>query len=398
MNNWIILAGMIIVGVIFLLASQNIIFGWIGLTNQDIQKAEVEKIVSLIYRTSLDPSKKFFYCIDTSPPVNITVKDNSITFQRSNFESSYIVPEEISDTSLVETTKICVLKNASNIELTDKVMLTFCDQNRTCRGAPEAFQDFLGKDCCPADKPTCTSGHCCPTDKPKYCKKPKAGEPRCMTDAELKTDCASFHICDGTFPDKFDWRNVNGQNWVSPVKDQGNCGSCWAFSTVGAIEGIYNVEQDTVLNPNLAEQDLVSCSGAGSCAYGGWPHLAFPYITSSGVVDEQCFPYAAADIGCSKCGDASQRLWKITNYASVSSDFNEIKKALVCHGPLSIASMNWMHAIVLVGYDDSRSVWIFKNSWGTGYGNGGFGEIPYTGNIYSDVKDYVYYVQGVIAP
>ena len=84
-------------------------------------------------------------------------------------------------------------------------------------------------------------------------------------------------------PDHFDWRDQHGQNYVTSIKDQQQCGSCWAFSAVGALEGHANAfYNNPSLDINMSEQDLVSCSGAGTCG-GGWPSLALSYIQQSGV-------------------------------------------------------------------------------------------------------------------
>ena len=277
--------------------------------------------------------------------------------------------------------------------------MPICPAERICPGAPESKKDVLGKDCCPADIPVCASGHCCPRDKPKWCKKPVAGEPRCMSEDKIKTDCKSIRICDGPLPNSFDWRNVDGKNWLPPVRNQGSCGSCWAFSAVGATEGTYNVEHDAPgANTDLSEQDLVSCSGAGSCRGARGTAGAIGYIQSHGIVDEACFPYQAADVPCLRCSDWNNRLWRIKSYNFVSNNFDEIKRALVCYGPLSVGSNNWEHAITLVGYDDSRGTWTIRNSWGASWGNGGYANIPYSGHPYSDISNYVIYVNGVTSP
>jgi C1A family cysteine protease len=98
----------------------------------------------------------------------------------------------------------------------------------------------------------------------------------------------------------------------------------------------------------------------------------------------------------------------ITDYGRVSSSIEAIKRALICYGPLSVCSENWLHCIVIVGYDDSRNCWIIRNSWGLSWGDDldgdgwpddpGYGSIPYTGHSYSDIRDYVHYVIGVMAP
>lgn len=230
-------------------------------------------------------------------------------------------------------------------------------------------------------------------------------------------------------PDSFDWRSADGpdndnkkENWATPIKNQGlSCGSCWAFSAVGATEGTFNLEQkDSKADPDLSEQDLVSCSSAGSCSTGGWPHLAFNYMKNTGIVEEGCFPYQASDVACSKCSNAGSRQYSINSYSSVSG-MDNIKRALICKGTLSVASMNWGHAITLVGYNDSSSVcqnkygedecWIIKNSWGIRSGwwihpitgvqvwhENGYAYIPYSGHPYSDLKNYIYYVRNVKKP
>ena len=98
-------------------------------------------------------------------------------------------------------------------------------------------------------------------------------------------------------PASIDWRNFNGQNWMTAVKDQGSCGSCWAFSAVGVVEAVYNIAtQDPGLDLDLSEQYLVSdCYGSDSCC-GGWHDDALDYVKNNGITDEGCFPYA--DGGC----------------------------------------------------------------------------------------------------
>ncbi len=221
-------------------------------------------------------------------------------------------------------------------------------------------------------------------------------------------------ICNGPLPAAFDWRDRLGKNWLPPIRDQGHCGSCWAFSAIGTIEGEYQVESykpDSGIN--LAEQELVSscCSSCGSCS-GGWPHKAFSYVKSSNVVDETCFPYRASNMGCNKCGDAKNKDWTVSSFIRVSGTQN-IKRALACRGPLSVASMNWGHAIVLVAYDDDSDIcrahygkdgcWVIRNSWGVRSGvlhggvwhDKGYGYIPYSGHSKSDIVNYVYYVTDV---
>lgn len=190
----------------------------------------------------------------------------------------------------------------------------------------------------------------------------------------------------GSIPSSFDWRNKDGKNWMTPVKDQGACGSCWAFGTLGAIEAKFNIDNNNpLLLYDLSEQDLVSCSGGGDCA-GGNSFLALEYINSTGIVDESCFRYSANNAKCSRCADWQNRTAKIRGYNVVYGDTNELKAALMAYGPM-VAAIDaydigypriyaW-HMVTLVGWNDAGGYWIVKNSWGTGWQDKGYGKMPY---------------------
>ncbi len=284
----------------------------------------------------------------------------------------------------------------------------FCPSGRVCVGAPEA-EIVGGEDCCPIYKPVCTGGHCCPSDKPKWCNSPTSGDSRCMNESEYDNDCESIGICSGPLPDHFDWRNVDGKNWMSPVKAQGSCGSCWAFAAVGSLEGTYNIEYgDSNINPDLSEQNLVSsCCSAGDCE-GGWHNSAFMYIKGNGIVDESCFPYQSSNCisgrtclcrcengicskpcYCELCSNPYMKI-KLNDFYHIAG-IDNIKRALVCHGPLAVAlSMRvWNsgsyscvparadHAVVIVGYDDGGGYWIIRNSWGSNWNGDGHFKVKY---------------------
>jgi C1A family cysteine protease len=211
-------------------------------------------------------------------------------------------------------------------------------------------------------------------------------------------------------PSHFDWRNNNGQNWVTPVKDQGSCGSCWAFSAVGAVEPQYRISLgDSTLDIDLSEQYLVSCSYAGSCS-GGDTATALAIIKNQGIPDEACFSYTGSDSPCSsKCSDYSTRLKKIDSTGYVTSDIATIEEYLVEKGPLSAAMgigsdyggyfdsngiyrstihTGFNHAVVIVGYDQTGGYWIVKNSWGTGWGDNGYFKVGFGECA---IESYVYY-------
>ena len=208
-------------------------------------------------------------------------------------------------------------------------------------------------------------------------------------------------------PASYDWRSSTGTyagNFVTPVKDQGNCGSCWAFATTAALEsqvliGNNTPGQNNVLN--LSEQLLVSCGGAGNCG-GGYIDKASNYIRDMGLPADSCFPYTATNSSCAQaCTNWSNNAYHINGWhwvATTSPTVDALKNALVIYGPL-VTTMNVYadffnyksgvyshvsgtyqggHGILLVGYNDAGQYFIAKNSWGTGWGMSGFFQIAYS--------------------
>lgn len=179
--------------------------------------------------------------------------------------------------------------------------------------------------------------------------------------------------------------------WLTAVKDQGNCKSCWAFGVLGTLESKYNIQkQNTRLNPDLSEQNLVSdcCTNCGNCSSGS-RYTTFDYIKNTGISDERCFAYREQDSQCLLCQDYSSRLWQINDYKINSyPTTNQIKQTIIDNGPIS-AILSWGgsfdencvyrcyggssgdHIIVLLGYNETgnlgTSYWIAKNSFGTGW-------------------------------
>ncbi|MEM1579087.1 MAG: C1 family peptidase, partial [Archaeoglobaceae archaeon] len=227
--------------------------------------------------------------------------------------------------------------------------------------------------------------------------------------------CIPCNPCDprATLPSAFDWRDYYA---LPPVRDQRACSSCWAFAAIGAVEGTFVVEQRGASNfIDLSEQDLISCcNDCGDCM-GGFSVRALKYIKNTGVVNETCFRYQSSSCltgnnctnackcdgkcanpcSCNRCQNWNSEVWRIRDYGRVQNDIEKIKRALICYGPLPVVSVNWTHAFVLVGYNDTSGNWTIRNSWGTGWRNNGYGEIPYQGHSYSDLKDHVYYVDSV---
>ncbi|HUU44481.1 MAG TPA: C1 family peptidase [Acidobacteriota bacterium] len=197
-------------------------------------------------------------------------------------------------------------------------------------------------------------------------------------------------------PASFDWRDHNGSDWMTPVKDQGLCGSCWAFAAVGAAEAAKNISSGNPdLDLDLSEQYLVSdCFGHGDCD-GGVSSYALEFIRDSGIPDEACFPYTATDGPCSdRCGDWESRLVYIAETAWLYGENDILKLTLINIGPVAVGLDvgNWWsdgdvlrcdgppsggHVVVIVGYDDVQGCWIAKNSYGVSI-NDGYLKIGYS--------------------
>ncbi len=213
-------------------------------------------------------------------------------------------------------------------------------------------------------------------------------------------------------PTSFDWR-MNGGNYVTPVRDQGGCGSCWAFATAAALESnllISNNTPDTDLN--VSEQVLVSCGGSGSCN-GGYISSASNYIKNTGLPGEACYPYTATNGLCSNaCADRTLSSHRISGWNYVSTSVDSLKNALYTYGPLVTTmavyndffsyrggvysyisgSLAGYHAILIIGYSDVGQYFVVKNSWGSGWGEGGFFRIAY-----SELASQVSFGQSTIA-
>ncbi|MBI3556151.1 MAG: hypothetical protein HY074_07800 [Deltaproteobacteria bacterium] len=214
-----------------------------------------------------------------------------------------------------------------------------------------------------------------------------------------------------------DWRNVNGVNWLAPVMNQGNCGSCVAFSTVATLEARTSIAYGMPnLRASFSPQALFACGGGG-CETGWYPDDAAKYLQTTGIPDEACMPYTSGSTGndasCGqKCGDADARSLKIAGYTQPTSygGSPEAVKEALKKGPLATTLTVYAdfvtygggvykhvggaylggHAVSLVGYDDAKGAWLIRNSWGAEWGDNGFAWMSYddTSGIASDTWAY----------
>jgi len=201
-----------------------------------------------------------------------------------------------------------------------------------------------------------------------------------------------------TNPASWDWRNYGA---VTGVKDQGQCGSCWSFSTTGSVEGAHQISTGKLVS--LSEQNLMDCSwnyGNMGCN-GGWMDSAFQYIIKNGGIDtEASYPYTAVTSKTCKYNAANSGA-TIRSYTDVTSGSESaLETAVATKGPVSVAidasqnsfqlyssgvyyepkcsSSNLDHGVLTVGYGTASvggDYWIVKNSWGTSWGMQGYIEM-----------------------
>jgi cathepsin L len=192
-------------------------------------------------------------------------------------------------------------------------------------------------------------------------------------------------------PDSVDWRT---KGYVTGVKDQGQCGSCWSFGTTGTLEGQWFKKTGNLVS--LSEQNLVDCDTDWDMGCnGGLPTYAYKYIIKNGIDTEESYPYTARDGNC-KFNPANVGA-NMTDFVEVAQDDEDALKTAVANiGPIAVgidashfsfqlysggiydeprcSSTRLDHAVLVIGYgtENGKDYWLVKNSWGKSWGIDGY--------------------------
>ena len=202
-------------------------------------------------------------------------------------------------------------------------------------------------------------------------------------------------------PASFFWGTPDNNNYVTPLRDQADCGSCVAFGSTAVAESMLRIHRgDPNLAVDLSEAHLFYCLGpasGASCANGWWPTNALDAYQTTGVADEACFPYDPHAAACNVCSDWANRVTQITGHQDLTNNPAAIKDWIANHGPVTACFYVYYdffsyqsgiyrhvtgdlaggHCVSIVGYDDAEGYWLCKNSWNTGWGDRGWFKIAY---------------------
>ena len=199
---------------------------------------------------------------------------------------------------------------------------------------------------------------------------------------------------DETLPDAVDWVTAGA---VTAVKNQGSCGSCWSFSTTGAIEGAYQIATGTLTS--LSEEDLVQCDTTDSGCNGGLMDNAFDWVEENGIATEASYAYTSGEGTTGTCSSSKKADAVVTvgGHIDVASKDESALKSAVAQQPVSVAieadksvfqlyssgvldssscGTQLDHGVLVVGYGTDSSLgkdyWKVKNSWGSTWGEEGY--------------------------
>ncbi|XP_027338756.1 ervatamin-B-like [Abrus precatorius] len=187
-------------------------------------------------------------------------------------------------------------------------------------------------------------------------------------------------------PESLDWREKGA---VTQIKDQGQCGCCWAFSAVAAIEGINQINTNQLIS--LSEQQLLDCDTNNNGCNGGLMDTAFKYIIQNqGIASGSDYPYQEA---AGTCQNEMKAAAKISDFVDVAQNDEQQLLQAVANQPVSVGiavndnfrqyrgglfegpcGTDLTHAVTVIGYgsEDGKDYWLIKNSWGKQWGDGGF--------------------------
>jgi C1A family cysteine protease len=226
---------------------------------------------------------------------------------------------------------------------------------------------------------------------------------------EASTEGSSVSV----LPTAYNWCD---SGYCTPIRNQGSCGSCWAFGTVGPLESSILIKDG--VSKDLSEQYLVSCDAEGwGCSGGFFAHdyHDWKYITGEpgpGAVYESAFPYTATD---APCNPPHVHPYLITSWAYIAGSSSvptndAMKNAIYNYGPIGAAvyvgsafqayttgifyttqKKSPNHAIVLTGWNDTYSYWNLRNSWGTSWGEAGYMRIKYGTSYIGYAGNYIVY-------
>ncbi|MEV6415081.1 C1 family peptidase [Kribbella sp. NPDC051718] len=235
----------------------------------------------------------------------------------------------------------------------------------------------------------------------------------------LSPGAAAVAAVAAALPAKVDLRDIDGKSYITPIRDQHNCGSCVAFGVIAAVEGTLKYAlRDADLDIDLSEAQLFYCHARAegrNCSNGWWADRALEAFRRLGVADEGCYPYTDVDQNCTGlCGDSDGRLTFIDGWRRFVTPAS-MKNWLTSEGPLVacfsvyddfrfVGSSVYRHVageflgghcVCIIGYDDNAGCWIAKNSWGPAWGDQGFFRIAY-GNVGIDAEMWT--IEGVRPP